>query len=300
MRAPGKVNVYFRVGALQPDGYHDVASLYLAVSLGETVTAKPSASFSLEFTGPIDTAALPLDDTNLAMRAARMLAEHMGVDRGVSLQIEKHVPIAGGMGGGSADAAAALLACDELWGTGLGRKGLLPLAAALGADVPFALIGGAAVGTGRGDELSNALTDGKFSWVFALADGGLSAGQVYQELDRLRKEGAVRAPGTGQVQVDPLALQAVRYGDAATLAEVMHNDLQVAAMRLMPQLGEVLEYGETHGARAGIVSGSGPTLAFLIDGPEEAAQLQAALGRRGIHSLTAHGPVHGARRLERE
>ena len=172
VRAPGKINVFFRVGALQDDGYHDVASLYQAVSVFEEVTATPADDFSVQFTGPIDCSGLATDDTNLAIAAAKMLAEHTGYAGGVALTILKRVPIAGGMGGGSADAAATLVACDELWGTGLGRSGLLPLAAELGADVPFALEGGTAVGTGRGDELSPALAKGAFHWVLALSDLG--------------------------------------------------------------------------------------------------------------------------------
>lgn len=294
-RAPGKVNVYFRVGRQHSDGYHDVASLYLAVSIYEEVTAEHSTEFTLRFTGAIDTAELPVDESNLALRAARALAAHTGYEGGVALTIDKSVPIAGGMGGGSADAAATLVACDELWGTGLGRAGLHPIAATLGADVPFALAGGAAVGTGRGDVLSQALTDGELQWVFALAEGGLLTRDVYEEFDRYRDAQPQRPQSEDAVQVDALALQALRFGDAVALAEVMHNDLQSAALRLTPDLGDLIEFGETHGALAGIVSGSGPTIAFLVDSPTAAAQLQSDLAQRGTTAIVARGPVHGAR-----
>lgn len=295
-RAPGKVNAYFRVGARQSDGYHEVASLYLAVSVYEEVQAELAPSFSVRFTGSIDVDQLPVDDSNLAIQAARALAKHTGYESGVALAIDKSVPIAGGMGGGSADAAATLVACDELWGTGLGRAGLLPIAASLGADVPFALVGGAAVGTGRGDELSQALTDGEFSWVFALAEGGLLTRDVYNELDRHREVNANHlSPHDQTVTVDPLALQAVRFGDAAALAEALHNDLQIAALRLAPEINSLVEFGETHGALAGIVSGSGPTVAFLVESPADGAQLQTELARIGTRSIVARGPVHGAR-----
>lgn len=298
-RAPGKINLFFRVGARQPDGYHEVASLYQALSLHEEVTARPADGISLRFTGPIDGSALPLDDSNLCIRAARMLAEHTGSSAGVELAVLKRVPIAGGMGGGSADAAATLLACDELWGTGLGRAGLLPLAAQLGADVPFALEGGTAVGTGRGDQLSQALAKGEFQWVLALSDGGLSTPEVYAELDRHRVRHAGELPETGEsVNVDAAALQAVRAGDREALAEAMHNDLQVAALQMMPELAGVLELGESHGALAGIVSGSGPTCAFLVPHALAAAELQAAFSRAGIRALAATGPAQGARILE--
>lgn len=299
VRAPGKINVFFRVGALQDDGYHDVASLYQAVSLFEEVTATVSDDFSVCFTGPIDSSGLSTDGSNLALAAARLLARHTGYSGGVALTILKRVPIAGGMGGGSADAAATLVACDELWGTGLGRSGLLPLAAELGADVPFALEGGTAVGTGRGDELSTALAKGTFHWVLALSEAGLSTPTVYGTLDKHR-DAHVGALGKQPdlVKVDTAVLQAVRVGDADSLADAMHNDLQVAALKLAPELTELLELGESRGALAGIVSGSGPTIAFLTDNAQAAAELRSVLVRGGVRALTVTGPVHGARVLD--
>jgi 4-diphosphocytidyl-2C-methyl-D-erythritol kinase len=299
VRAPGKINLFFRVGARQPDGYHEVASLYQAVSLYEEITAVAAAEVSVSFNGPIDGSELPLDESNLCLRAARLLADETGCHAGATITVHKRVPIAGGMGGGSADAAATLLACDELWGTGLGRTGLLPLAARLGADVPFALEGGTAVGTGRGDQLSQALAKGEFHWVLALSERGLSTPEVYAELDQHRVRHAGDLPETGEnVVVDTAALQAVRAGDREALAEAMHNDLQVAALQLMPGLAEVLELGESHGALTGIVSGSGPTCAFLVPNALAAAELQGAFSRSGIQSLAATGPAHGARITE--
>lgn len=299
VRAPGKINLFFRVGAPQPDGYHDVASLYQAVSLFEEVTAEPADDVSVRFAGPIDCSGLRADESNLCVRAARLLAAETGHPGGVSLTVLKRVPIAGGMGGGSADAAATLLACDELWGTGLGRVGLLPLAARLGADVPFALEGGTAVGTGRGDQLSQALAKGEFHWVLALADGGLSTPEVYAALDRHREQHEGELPDAPTtVRVDPAALQAVRAGDHVALAAAMHNDLQAAALRLAPELAEVLEFGESHGALSGIVSGSGPTCAFLVPNTLTAAELQSAFSRAGIRALAVTGPAQGARIIQ--
>lgn len=299
VKAPGKINVYFRVGALQSDGYHDVASLYQAVSLYEEVTATHADDFSVRFGGPIDTDGLTNDDSNLAIRAAKLLAEHTGYEGGVALTVLKRVPIAGGMGGGSADAAATLLACDELWGTGVGRSGLTALAAQLGADVPFALEGGTAVGTGRGDELSPALAKGTFHWVLALSNAGLSTPEVYSMLDQHRDDHAsdLGAPPE-YVKVDTAVLQAVRIGDAESLADSMHNDLQAAALRMAPDLAELLELGESRGALAGIVSGSGPTVAFLVGNAQEASELKSVLTRAGRAALTVTGPVHGARIVE--
>lgn len=296
VRAPGKINVFLTVGALQDDGYHDVATAYQAVSLYEDVTAEPADDFSVRFTGPIDTSAVPTDGSNLAIRAARLVAEAAGYRGGVRLTVEKQVPVAGGMGGGSADAAAALLACDTLWGTALGRDELLRLAARLGADVPFAFAGGTAVGTGRGDELSPALAKGEFHWVLALSDDGLSTPAVYRALDehRERYRADIRpAPTTPVVEAN--VLQALRAGDADLLADCLHNDLQAPAMRLQPGLATTIEVGEKAGALAGIVSGSGPTVAFLVADRDAALEVQVELSAAGLVAVRATGPVHGAR-----
>jgi 4-diphosphocytidyl-2-C-methyl-D-erythritol kinase len=296
VRAPAKINVYFTVGARQDDGYHDVASLYQAVSLYEDVTASESDDFSLVFDGPIDTSALPTGDTNLAMRAAKLLAAHTKYAGGVALTIEKNVPIAGGMGGGSADAAATLVACDELWQTHLSKEKLLALAAELGADVPFALTGGTAVGTGRGDELSSALATGAFHWVLVLPGSGLSTPVVYKTLDAQRERHQLDiAPPPQAPSIDTGVLQAIRLGDTDLLAGRLHNDLQAASLELAPELGELLQLGEELGALAGIVSGSGPTLGFLTPTAAEAETLRSAFASRGVEAICATGPVPGAR-----
>lgn len=298
VRAPGKINLFMRVGALQPDGYHDVATAYQAVSLYEDVRAYPAEDFTVSFGGSIDASGLPTGRTNLAIRAARMLARKAGVTGGVHLEIEKHVPIAGGMGGGSADAAATLVACDALWGTELSKEELHVLAAKLGADVPFALSGGTAIGTGRGDRLSPALATGDFHWVLAISEFGMSTPAVYQELDRHREAHAGEiAPVEETPRVDTAVLQALRAGDPRLLSEVLHNDLQAASLHLAPGLGAILELGEAHGALAGIVSGSGPTLAFLVPDQDAALELQVALSAARVTAVRVHGPVHGARIL---
>ncbi|MFB9310727.1 4-diphosphocytidyl-2-C-methyl-D-erythritol kinase [Agromyces hippuratus] len=294
VRAPGKINLFMRVGGVQADGYHDVATAYQAVSLYEDVRAWPSDEFSVAFGGSIDTSGLPTDRSNLAIKAAKLLARSAGVPGGVHLEIEKHVPIAGGMGGGSADAAATLVACDALWGTGLAKEELHALAAQLGADVPFALSGGTAIGTGRGDQLSAALATGSFHWVLAVAEFGLSTPAVYQELDRQRASRLGLVSNEAPV-VDAAVLQALRAGDARRLAESLHNDLEAAALSLAPGLGGILELGTSHGALAGIVSGSGPTVAFLVDDTDSALELQVALSAARLHAVHVHGAVHGAR-----
>jgi 4-diphosphocytidyl-2-C-methyl-D-erythritol kinase len=295
-RAPGKINVFLKVGALLDDGYHDVAIAYQAVSLYEDVRAYRADDFSVTMTGTVDLSRVPLDETNIAIKAARLLAARTGYTGGVRLEIDKHVPVTGGMGGGSADAAATLLACDALWGTELGREDMISLAAELGADVPFALTGGTAIGTGRGDELSPALAKGQYQWVLAVADFGLSTPAVYNELDRHRDRHAHDIfPAEAQPTVDAEVLQALRAGDPHMLAEALHNDLQAPALHLVPALSKVLELGERNGALAGVVSGSGPTIAFLAANLDSALELQIALSAARLNVVRVTGPVHGAR-----
>ncbi|WP_323745557.1 4-(cytidine 5'-diphospho)-2-C-methyl-D-erythritol kinase [Arthrobacter gandavensis] len=302
--APGKINVSLQVGPLRPDGYHSVASVYLALSLREDVTAaaapQPGITVSVTGGGPlqIPVAGIPLGPDNLVARAAAALAEHAGIpDPGVNLIITKRVPVAGGMGGGSADAAAALLACNLLWKTGLDAAELSSLAARLGADVPFALEGGAAVGLGVGDLLTEAPAQAPLHWVLVASSGaGLSTPAVYGRLDALRAEAeaAGASPAPEPEAADPRLLEALRTGNAAALADVISNDLQPAALLLSPELVPVLDRGRALGALAGIVSGSGPTLAFLAADAVSAARLEAALRSEGHNALAVHGPVAGA------
>jgi 4-diphosphocytidyl-2-C-methyl-D-erythritol kinase len=256
----------------------------------------PADDFSVSVTGTVELSRVPTDGSNIAIRAARLLAARTGHVGGVRIEIDKHVPVTGGMGGGSADAAATLLACDALWGTGLPRDEMLGLARELGADVPFAFTGGTAIGTGRGDELSPALAAGQFHWVLAVADFGLSTPEVYRELDLHRERHAQDIfPAPVAPSVDPNVLQALRAGDPHMLAECLHNDLQAAALHLEPALAQVLELGEANGALAGIVSGSGPTVAFLTADVDSALELQVALSASRLTVVRASGPVHGAR-----
>ncbi len=299
VKAPGKVNVSLDVGPLRPDGYHSVASVYLAVSLYEEVSATSTeapgitVSISPDSTLDLDGVDIPLDENNLAYKAAAIMADVSEHATGVHLEITKRVPVAGGMGGGSADAAATLLACDALWNSGLSREELAHLAGELGADVPFSLLGGTAVGLGLGDELSPALAKAQTDWVLVAAEYGLSTPEVYRTLDRLREaEGVVAAEPAG---VDPKILQALRSGDAEALSRVLVNDLQRASIELAPDLRSTLGMGESLGAIAGIVSGSGPTVALLAHSPAAAESLAEDLQHHGLTALAVHGPVPGAR-----
>jgi 4-diphosphocytidyl-2-C-methyl-D-erythritol kinase len=293
VRAPAKVNLGLSVGSRREDGYHDLVNVFQAVSLTDEVTvrAAPEATgTTVTVTGEID--GVPLDGENLAVQAALLLARSAGRRADLELTIRKGIPVAGGMAGGSADAAAALLACDALWGTGCTRGRLLELAAELGADVPFALMGGTAVGMGRGDRLTAALGRGSYHWVLALADGGLSTPAVYAEVDRLREDDMLPEP-----DVSDTLMSALRAGDAVALGRALHNDLQPAAISLRPRLRATLEVGREQGVLGAVVCGSGPTCAFLVRDAEAALDLAVVLSASGVCRTVkrARGPVPGAR-----
>ncbi|MGZ2358365.1 4-(cytidine 5'-diphospho)-2-C-methyl-D-erythritol kinase [Streptomyces sp. 372A] len=290
VRVPAKVNVQLAVGAARPDGFHDLANVFLAVGLYDEVTVAPADSLRVTCSGP-DAAQVPLDASNLAARAASALAARHGIAPDVHIHIDKDIPVAGGMAGGSADGAGALLACDALWGTGTPREELLALCAELGSDVPFSLVGGAALGTGRGERLTPVEVGGTFHWVFAVADGGLSTPAVYREFDRLTAGTRVPEP----VASDAL-LDALRSGDPKALAATLGNDLQAPALALRPSLAATLAAGTEAGALAALVSGSGPTTAFLAEDEAAAHAVAAALTASGTcrTARTAVSPARGA------
>ncbi|MFF1340950.1 MULTISPECIES: 4-(cytidine 5'-diphospho)-2-C-methyl-D-erythritol kinase [unclassified Streptomyces] len=289
VRVPAKVNVQLAVGAARPDGFHDLANVFLAVSLYDEVTVTEADALTVSCTGP-DAGQVPLDRTNLAARAAEILAARAGIEPAVHLHIAKNIPVAGGMAGGSADGAAALLACDTLWGLNTPRAQLLDICAELGSDVPFSLVGGAALGTGRG-ELLTPVEAGTFHWVFAVADGGLSTPAVFREFDRLAEGTQIPEP-----DASPALLAALASGDADALAATLANDLQPAALSLRPQLAGTLAAGADGGALAALVSGSGPTTAFLCRDAESAEKVAAALEASGTCRTTrvAGSPAAGA------
>jgi 4-diphosphocytidyl-2-C-methyl-D-erythritol kinase len=292
--APAKLNLALAVGAPRTDGFHEVATVYHAVSLFDEVIASTSEGLQVSIEGAkgVNIDDVPLDGTNLAARAAELLAAETDHAPDVHLHIRKGIPVAGGMAGGSADAAAALVACDALWGTALTRPELHALARRLGSDVPFSLLGGTALGLGRGERLTPALARGRFEWVFALADGGLSTPTVYAECDRLRRGRVLPEP-----RVSDVMMAALRAGDATALGNALDNDLQPAACSLQPQLMQTLEVGDESGALGSVVSGSGPTVAFLARDAEHALDIAVTLSASGVCRSVkrAHGAVAGAR-----
>ena len=291
VRVPGKVNVYLGVGPREFSGYHELATIFQAVGIYDEVTV--SAADSLTITGLGAFAdRIPTDESNLAWQAAKLVARACGEEPNVHIQIDKSIPIAAGMAGGSADAAATLVACDTYWNAGIPRDQLDAMAATLGSDVPFMLHGGCALGVGRGDVLSPVMIRGSFHWVFAAFDEGLSTAQIYEKTDELRGLEFEAEP-----EVPTELLSALARGDAPALGRLLHNDLQLAATTSRPQLGRVLEQGIDYGALGAIVSGSGPTCAFLVRDESSAIDLVVALKASGLVDdvLRTHGPVHGAR-----
>ncbi|MDN4474203.1 4-(cytidine 5'-diphospho)-2-C-methyl-D-erythritol kinase [Demequina zhanjiangensis] len=299
VRAPGKVNLQLAVGPRRDDGYHRLVTVFQAVSLYETVTAtarddedivlRIAASPALTF----DPASVPTDESNLAVRAARAVAERYGITDGIDLDIVKGIPVAGGMAGGSADAAAAAVACAEAWDTGASRVELEELCAGLGADVPFCLHGHTAVGLGRGDELSPAMTHGQFHWVFATQSEGLSTPAVFREFDRAVAAGEAEV---AEPALDDAVMAALMAGDPRALGSALTNDLQPAALRLAPHLQDVIDAAKDADAVGAIVSGSGPTVAALARSRQHALAIAAHLTAEDVaHTvLTASGPAAGA------
>jgi 4-diphosphocytidyl-2-C-methyl-D-erythritol kinase len=318
VRVPAKINLQLAVGPRRPDGFHSLITVFHAVSLFDevTVTAAARAAAAQGGAGQIEitvagegAAHIPLDRSNLAVQAAEALAKAVGLHpAGVRIDIRKRIPVAAGLAGGSADAAATLVACNELWQAGLSHLELLEIGAGLGSDVPFALLGGTAVGRGRGERLTPALAAGRYHWALAFGHAGLSTAKVYAACDRLRSVAATRTGGTADAsgsgaeagvpepELSHPLMAALRSGDPARVGPLLSNDLQPAALSLLPELRRTLTAGREHGALGAIVSGSGPTCAFLASDAAHARDLAVALTGAGVCRAVAKasGPVSGA------
>ncbi|HEX6870446.1 MAG TPA: 4-(cytidine 5'-diphospho)-2-C-methyl-D-erythritol kinase [Micromonosporaceae bacterium] len=293
VRVPAKINLHLGVGPLRMDGYHELATIYQAIGLYDEVTARPADTLAMTMEGE-GAGQLALDSSNLVIKAVNTLAVATGRAPYARIHLRKQIPLAAGLGGGSADAAATLVACDALWGTGLHREDLASIAAGIGSDVPFLVLGGTALGTGRGETVSPVLAPGHaWHWVVALADGGLSTPEVYRELDRMRTTGLAPASIDSPDEI----LVALRQKDPGVLAKALGNDLEAAAVSLRPSLRRTLDAGVAAGALAGLVSGSGPTCVFLcrdaVHAEEVADNLDAAEVCRSV--VIVLGPVPGAR-----
>jgi 4-diphosphocytidyl-2-C-methyl-D-erythritol kinase len=293
VRVPAKVNLHLGVGPLRADGKHQLHTIYQAVSLYDEVTIEPSTdgAITVELVGE-HVEDVPLGDDNLAVQAIRAVAALAGVDPAARLTLRKGIPVGGGLAGGSADAAAALVAADALWECKFDRSVLEGLAAGLGSDVAFLLHGGTALGTGHGEVVSPVLSRGEWHWVLAVAESGLSTPTVYAELDRQRGDEI-----DTEASVADGVLSALRAGDVVALGRALKNDLQSPALQLRPNLARVLDAGRELGAAGGIVSGSGPTVALLASTPGDAIRIASALAGYDLCRTVrrATGPVPGAR-----
>jgi len=296
-RVPGKVNLQLSVGPLGSDGFHEVTTVFQAISLFDDVSVsegKPGAGVSISISGQT-ASGVPVDASNLAVRAANLMIKEFEITPDLEIKLKKEIPVAGGMAGGSADAAGVIVGLDSLFNLGISRVEMEKIGSQIGSDVPFSISGGVAIGTGRGDQITPALAKGSYTWVLALSSQGLSTPAVYQECDRLREGLSIATP-----QVSEALMQALRAGDANALGKSLLNDLQAAACSLRPALRLVLDVGNDYGALGGIVSGSGPTVAFLVADEEHAMDLTVALSSSGVVSSLARatGPAHGARIIE--
>ncbi|WP_067781999.1 4-(cytidine 5'-diphospho)-2-C-methyl-D-erythritol kinase [Actinomyces vulturis] len=290
---PGKVNLFLSAGSPTSDGYHPLTTVFQAVNVHETVIAsvrdhQTSVTMSLESPNP----SVPTDESNLAVRAALLFKKRYGITQGVHLHVDKKIPAAGGMAGGSADAAATLRACDALFNSEASLEDLESLARELGADVPFLLTGGVALAEGRGDLITPLTTDMELTWVLAFQREGLSTPAVFREFDRLHDG---REELTPAAMPEPL-IKALREGDIDLLADSLCNDLEQAAINLHPDMAETLRLARSSGALAAMVSGSGPTVAALVTGPEQARSVQTLLETlpQVAGTMIVHGPVAGA------
>lgn len=295
--APGRITLSLRVGPRAADGYHPVASVFQAVGLTDYVTVAPADDWSVHYDGPFATDRLPADETDLAMRAARLLAGRFArVRRPCRIEVEKNIPAEAGLGSGPADAAATLVACAQLWGLELSRSELHGLAAELGADVPFALAGGTALGTNRGDRLTTLLCRGTYTWVLVLSDARLPTPSVYRRLDDLPDSRRIRDPETS-----PDLLQALASGDATHLAGELVNDLDLPARRMVPHVTDVHRAGLEAGALGSVLTGSGPTVALLARDAAHALELSVMLSATPDVTavLRTTGPSPGTRVMRR-
>ncbi|AKK02695.1 4-(cytidine 5'-diphospho)-2-C-methyl-D-erythritol kinase [Corynebacterium epidermidicanis] len=295
-RAHAKVNLHLGVGKARADGFHELRTIFQSLSLFDELSLSTTLAESHELTvSGLGADQVPTDGSNLVWRALDAVAQAAGVTEHCAVQLTKGIPTAGGMAGGSADAAAALRLANMQLGQPLSEEQLLAIAADLGSDVPFTLLGETMIGTGRGEQLVPTECAATLHWALAFQDQGLSTPAVFATLDKMREEDSQLIPSLDTSAVE----KALAVGDVAGLAGLLANDLQAPALALLPRLADTLACGEEAGALRGIVSGSGPTCAFLCESAESAEDVAAAILGAGVASGTAvaTGPAPGAHLL---
>jgi len=267
VRACAKVNLFLRVLGRRPDGYHDIETIFQSIALCDELAfaprTRPGLVLRVELSGA--RGSLPVGDDNLVQQAARVLLEAHGGPVGASASLLKRIPIGAGLGGGSADAAATLVALNELWGLGLREDELHALAASLGSDVPYCLVGGTAAGRSRGELVTRLDAAPKLWFVLGILDEPLSTAEVY----------ARWRPASPPAASAEKLTAALRTGEVEAIANALHNDLDVAAQSLRPVLAEKKDVLVDAGAAAACVSGSGPTVFGLCKGRDEARRVAA-------------------------
>jgi 4-diphosphocytidyl-2-C-methyl-D-erythritol kinase len=294
VRVPAKVNLQLSVGPKEADGYHNLVSVFQAISIFDDITIKlgePGSGLTISVTGD-QTHGVPADANNLAAKAVSLISKEYDLTVDAHIEIKKSIPVAGGMAGGSADAAGTIIGIDYLYSLDMTREEMIEIAAKIGSDVPFMLSGGTAIGTGHGDQLTAALSRGTYHWVLAVSTVGLSTPAVYAECDRLRGELEIVEPQTNEA-----LMQSLLAADASGVGAALVNDLQLAACSLRPAIRLVLDVGQEYGALGAIVSGSGPTVAFLVEDQDSGLDLAVALTSSGVVGsvVQAYGPVAGAK-----
>jgi 4-diphosphocytidyl-2-C-methyl-D-erythritol kinase len=294
VRVPAKVNLQLSVGPKEADGYHNLVSVFQAISIFDDIIIKlgePGSGLTISVTGD-QTHGVPADANNLAAKAVSLISKEYDLTVDAHIEIKKSIPVAGGMAGGSADAAGTIIGIDYLYSLDMTREEMTEIAAKIGSDVPFMLSGGTAIGTGHGDQLTAALSRGTYNWVLAVSTVGLSTPAVYAECDRLRGELEIVEPQTNEA-----LMQSLLAADAPGVGAALVNDLQLAACSLRPAIRLVLDVGQEYGALGAIVSGSGPTVAFLVADQDSGLDLAVALTSSGVVGsvVQAYGPVAGAK-----
>ncbi|MBM9461459.1 4-(cytidine 5'-diphospho)-2-C-methyl-D-erythritol kinase [Nocardioides sp. zg-536] len=286
VRAPAKINLHLGVGSPRPDGLHPLSTVYQAVGLYDDVTVVDAPDWSVELTEQVP--GVPLDDDNIVIRAGRALVAHHDLDLAAAITIAKGIPVMGGMAGGSADAAATLLALDRLWDLQTTDEDLLRIAGTLGSDVPFALLGGTALGTGHGEQVEPVPDATSVWWVVVLSGEGLSTPAVYRHFDELSPDAPAEPP------VPEGLIAALADGDVDEVGDLLANDLWPAARDLRPDLVDVEVALRSLSPSGVLLSGSGPTLLVLHDEVDDARATVAALAEQGMTCTIAPGPVAGA------